>query len=111
MATRSTLRISTPEKTSKVIYCHWDGYPNNMLTLLNTFYCNLAKAQELIDLGALSYLAKKVKPEPNEDHSFDSPAPDVTVAYHRDRNEPLMFHGSNREEYNYMFDGGKWVMC
>jgi hypothetical protein len=111
MATRSTLRISTPNKTSKVSYCHWDGFPSNMLPILNGNYNTIEKANELIALGNLSSLGKRVKPEPGENHSFNSPISDVTVAYHRDRGEKLEWYDkNNREKYNYEFDGTSWLL-
>ena len=108
MATRSTLRMRLPSgECSKVSYCHWDGQPSNMLPLLNENYNTIEKVKELLALGNLSYLAKRVKPDEGEEHSFEKPSPDVTVAYHRDRGENLSFT-SGREEYDYSFDGEKW---
>jgi hypothetical protein len=108
MATHSTIRMVLPSgKCSKVSYCHWNGDPDNMLPLLNENYNTIEKVEELISLGNLSYLAKKVKPDENETHSFDKPAANVTVAYHRDRGEDLGWT-SGKEDYNYIFDGEKW---
>ena len=108
MATRSRIRMTLPTGETKSSYCHWDGYPSNMGPLLKENYNTTEKVRELLELGALSYLAPKVKPEPGERHSFDRPAPDVTVAYHRDRGEKLMVGHDSPEEYDYVWDGEKW---
>jgi hypothetical protein len=92
------------------VYCHWDGYPSNMGPLLTKHYNTIEKVKELLALGDLSSLGSKVKPEPGQEHSFNKPAPDVTVAYHRDRGEPLRFSGNQSEEYNYVFDGNQWYL-
>ena len=110
MSTRSTIRMVLPTgECSKVSYCHWDGYPSNMLPLLTENYDTIEKVKELINLGNLSYLGKRVKPAEGEAHSFESPAPDVTVAYHRDRDEDLKWT-TDKEQYNYKFDGEKWTI-
>lgn len=108
MATRSTIRMVLPTgECSKVSYCHFDGYPSNMLPLLNENYNTIEKVKELISLGNLSYLGKRVKPSEDENHSYNSPVSDVTVAYHRDRGEDLAWT-IGKEEYNYSFDGKNW---
>lgn len=110
MSTNSRLRMVLPSgKTAKPIYCHWDGHPNNMLPLLNTYYNTVEKAEELLSLGDLSYLSKRVKPDDMEVHSFNHPAKDVTVAYHRDRGEDLCFT-NDLQQYNYIFDGETWKL-
>lgn len=52
------------------IYNHWDGYPSNMLPLLNDNY--IGKIDELLDLGDISSLA---------------PTLQDTIFYKRDRGE------------------------
>lgn len=116
MSTNATIRISknlcTEGETQKKSYVHWDGYPKNMLPLLNDHYNTLEKAKELIALGNLSSLCKRVKPEPGENHSFESQASGVTVAYHRDRGEDLEWCDINeRHEYNYKFNGTFWELA
>ena len=111
MSTNSRLRAVYPTEKGtmrlKPIYCHWDGYPSNMLPLLNENYNTIEKVEELMALGNLSYLAERVKPEPEEEHSFDKPIRDITVAYHRDRGEDLEFW-NDRQHYNYIFNGETW---
>lgn len=115
MSTNSRISIKFPNERKKSIYCHWDGYPDHQLPILNKYYNTEKKARELIALGDISYLAPRVKPKPDEEHSFDNPAKDkngsigVTIAYHRDRGEPLSFTDVP-QEYNYVFDGKKWKL-
>ncbi len=110
MSTHARIRMILPfGEKSKAIYVHWDGYPDHMLPLLNTYYNTVEKAEELLSLGDLSYLDKKVKPDADETHSFNRPAKDVTIAYHRDRGEDLCF-SSTPQEYNYIFDGETWKL-
>jgi hypothetical protein len=117
MATRSTISLKT-ESGYSTIYCHWDGYPSHTGRLLKEHYDTQEKAEELIKLGSLSYLRKFVKPGDGVSHTFDEPATDVTVAYCRDRMEGVVPHISgyedinsvyqDGEEYNYVFEDGKW---
>ena len=117
MATRSRIRVCIIGKRktfAKSIYCHYDGYPSYMLPMLKENYNTPAKAKALVNLGNLSYVQKRLKPRKGEEHSFEKPAKGVTVAYHRDRGEPLKFistYGndkSQRQAYNYIFDGKTW---
>ena len=43
MATRSFIGIVEEDKI-KGIYCHWDGYPENVGAILNGHYKDLAKS-------------------------------------------------------------------
>jgi len=94
MATRSTIRIQTPEFKSNAIYCHWDGNPSNMIPLLKNFG-TLKKAKELINLGDLSSLGNSI---------------DSTIAYCRDMHETKNWGGEERQQYNYLFTGKTWLV-
>lgn len=115
MSTNSRISIHFPNTHKKSIYCHWDGNPEHQLPILNKHYNTIKKASELIALGDISYLAPRVKPNPGEKHTFNEPAKDenghidVTIAYHRDRGEPLSFTDVP-QEYNYVFNGKKWKL-
>jgi hypothetical protein len=109
MSTNSRISIKLKDQSKKSIYCHWDGYPDNQLPILKDHYNTDEKVEELIALGSISYLAKRVKPEPGESHSFDNPAKGVIVAYHRDRGEELS-KGCDRQSYNYIWNGESWGM-
>lgn len=86
------------------------------------------KPQNSFLWGGLSSLKKKVEPDKGVPHDFDHPAEDVTVAYCRDRGEPLSimeykditqstdeelikrladYTGSN---YVYLFKENQWMV-
>jgi hypothetical protein len=73
MATRSLIGINLNNGITKIIYCHWDGYPEHNGQLLMDHYNTPAAITALMELGDLSTLAE---------------SPDQCTAYHRDRNEP-----------------------
>ena len=61
------------------------------MPILREHYNTAEKVRELLSLGDLSLLAERIALEPDEEHGF-APADrieNVTVAYHRDANEPL----------------------
>lgn len=118
MATRSRIGIEHEDGKITSIYCHWDGYPEHHLPILQGHYLDREKVVKLIELGALSSLEPEV--EPTGPHSFDQPQPGVCVAYGRDRGETGL--GSivsqdryefrrKGESYNYLFTKeGKWAL-
>ena len=73
MATRSLIGINLDNGITKIIYCHWDGYPSHNGEMLINNYTSPSAVVELMELGDLSSLD-------------ESPA--ECTAYHRDRNEP-----------------------
>ena len=119
MSTRSRIGIEREDGEVQSIYCHEDGYPKGVGKILKQYYQNRDKVEELIALRSISQLGIWVRPLPNEPHSFESPAKDVTVAYHRDRNEPPAKYHTNESidefaielntQYGYVLGlDGKW---
>ena len=120
MATRSRIGMEMPNGEVKSIYCHWDGYPEGVGATLKEHYTDPAKVEALIALGDISVLEPLVEPDvPGVEHSFNKPAPCVTVAYHRDRGESFFpprvdasvesFSHSDIKEYGYVFtQQGEW---
>jgi hypothetical protein len=117
MATRSNIAIKNSDGTVEAIYCHWDGYPENNGVILLEHYTDEAKIRELISLGDLSSLSSEI----GEKHNFNSNEHrnnNWCKAYGRDRGEEnvgkkdyadvqqWLCYG---EEYNYLFDNGKWI--
>jgi len=132
MATRSRIGMEMPNGEVRSIYCHWDGYAHR--EILTGFYMNPQKVEALIELGDISILGESLIPLgdisilgthgainiPGVTHTFDNPAPGVTVAYHRDRGEDYnparvdmnieSFAKSDFEEYGYVFtQQGEWI--
>ena len=121
MATRSRIGIELPNGVVHSIYSHWDGYPEHNGALLSEHYNTRERVSELIALGDISSLKPRVKPNDNEEHSFNKVVEDVTVAYHRDRGEEYSlpradqnkdeFKESDVEEWGYLFTKeNEWVV-
>lgn len=88
MGTRATICMLQPDDTILAIYCHNDGYPSYLGKMLATHYSTKSQVKKLIQLGDISQLKSKLAPRLFQRHSFDNPARGVTIAYHRDRQEP-----------------------
>jgi hypothetical protein len=73
MATRSLIGVNLNNGITKIVYCHWDGYPSGVGQTLMENYTSPAAINGLMELGDLSALAS---------------SPEQSVAYHRDRKEP-----------------------
>ena len=120
MSTHSTISVVTPE-TIYQIYCNSDGYTSYNGKMLIDHYNSLEKALELVSLGDLSYLKKKVHPTPGARHNYDTPEPGVNVYYGRDRGEKRVDVKKYKdikefatlaipESFNYIFNNGKWYL-
>lgn len=104
MATRSTISAF-----GMTIYCHNDGYPWGVGAMLDTFYTGSEKKiMDLMNLGNISILGEDVST--TLPHSFIHPTKGVTVAYHRDRGEPLCYAVVGDGEYAYTYNESmcKW---
>lgn len=100
MATRSTISAY-----GKKIYCHNLGSLFGVGETLKKHYKSKKKIEALMALGNISFLGKKVAPEEGQIHNFERNVKDVTVAYHRDRGDDLIWCNPNQmEEYNYVWD-------
>ena len=56
MGTRSAIGVVEPNGTIRAVYCHWDGYPEHHLPILQEHYNTAAKARKLIAPGSMSSL-------------------------------------------------------
>lgn len=126
MSTRSAI-IAKQGENYRAIYCHSDGYIDGVGLTLLSHYTDPQKVNQLISLGDLSSVHERVAPDDGETHHFDygKRASGVTVAYCRDRGEPLhitdvegdikdFIKHVNREwgaEYSYVWDGEKWLVA
>jgi hypothetical protein len=118
MSTRSRIAIENQDGSVTSIYCHFDGYPEGVGETLVVHYTDPEKVKELIALGDLSYLTSKLTPDPGVAHTFNNPAFNITLAYHRDRGEDFNqeqhtnaeeFFNGDVEEYGYLFKNGEWL--
>ena len=127
MATRSTIGIKNVDGSITNIYCHWDGYPEYVGTILNEFYKDNDKIKSLIELGDLSSLAAEVGEQHPFDRDYDKPELDLyenwCMAYGRDRGETgveakthpnlekwIDFREGSWCEYAYLWDGQSWLV-
>ena len=82
MSTNSRVGILHQDGVTETIYCHWDGYPEHQMPILG----------------------ERISPDAYEPHSFEKPADGVTVAYHRDRKEPMQPAVSHKSVVSLMSD-------
>ena len=118
MATRSRIGVMLPDGTIKQVYCHWDGYVGGVGLKLIENYDSLDKANDLINLGDLSYVECMLSTD--EPHTFGNPAKGVTVAYMRDRGEQnveakivsmdewMSVSYASPIDFYYLFSEGQW---
>lgn len=101
MSTRSRIGYKENNEITS-IYCHFDGYPSGVGSVLKSSHNSLEVVKALT---SIDYLL------------VSSPDKDVTVAYGRDRGESGtearvttedVFYGGLSEEYNYLFQDGIW---
>lgn len=123
MSTRSFIAKQIGDDKYLTIYCHCDGYLSYNGAMLIDHYNSEEKVDELLKLGNLSSLCKKLNPDPSKPHSFDydERQKDVTIAYGRDRGDKnieartltmeQLDDPNNWTEYVYIFnkdDGWKY---
>lgn len=113
MSTRSRIGIYKNGRVESV-YCHYDGYPSYVGTVLFKHYNNKEKVQKLINLGDISILG--------ETTTFDTNGNIGTRDYNRWRNEKTKKRidngikeykkkiGFNWEQYLYLFKNNKWYV-
>lgn len=123
MSTRSLIAMQNEDGSVTGIYCHWDGYISHNGSLLNDYYQDKCKVTSLIHLGAISSLNQDVGPDKLvQQYGFLADSPKFgektledqiklthrmtgTVAYHRDRNEPLeIMEFDDFEEFQDYFE-------
>lgn len=117
MSTNSTVAVKT-DTGYKAIYVHNDGYFDYMYPMLDTWYSSQERAEDLVNLGDASFIAKRLVPSLGSGHSFDNPEKDVCIFYHRDRMEPWATEKPNfyltkgevlkTQYYTYIFEDGEW---
>ena len=122
MSTRSFICKSLPNNTIVGVYCHYDGYPSGVGATLTTHYATDERVTALLNLGSISQLHPRLVPDLGDTHTFDNPAKNVTVAYHRDRGEAMstttfpsldvMVENVAHQlgvEFVYIWDSNEWV--
>jgi hypothetical protein len=86
MGTRSAIGVMHGD-VCKVVYCHYDGYPEHNGRILFDHYTS-ERANALVSHGNMSILGKEIYPEDVLPvHSFGNRQADVCVFYNRDRGD------------------------
>ena len=121
MGTRSCILLQsiTDESNYVGVYCHWDGYPEHHLPILQENYNTWANVNDLLSHGSMSSLEARC--DGGMGHSFEYPLSGQTVYYGRDRGETgqephytdnlietLKKYDDMGCEYAYVFSNGKW---
>ena len=119
MSTHSAILRKREDGQYEGIYCHFDGYLSHNGRILKEHYKDPEKVKGLIALGDLSALGTYLDLPEGEKHSYAKPIKDVTIAYHRDRDEDLRIAvGPTRESVVeqidgsrnvYIYEDGKWI--
>ena len=115
MSTRSTISILRQNGTLSSIYCHWDGYFSYNGAILLTFYKNVEKVKELIELGDISTLDENIGVAIDFDDSKTRTKNKQVLAYKRDGHEDetgsvdyksldSFIESGNLQEFDYVFD-------
>lgn len=109
MATRSIIGIRRENGTYDFIMCHFDGYLELNGEILHQYYQDKEKIESLIRLGNISVLGKNLEPEQDQNQRVEEPLKNVTIAYHRDRNEKYhVYHAENGADFQKFADCS-WV--
>lgn len=124
MSTHCSVTLATKENTFQTVYCHWDGYPDHVLKILQRFYNSYEKAEALIRYGDISELAPRLRATPNRgEHTFENPQKGVCLFFYRDRLDdwesvcPRTYQTledmlkNESEEFNYVFKNNEWTIC
>ena len=123
MATRSTIAKLGKDGIIKAVYCHSDGYLEHNGKVLNEYYKDENKVDELLAHGDISSLDQNIGEKlPFNDYMLFHEKKQCRF-YHRDRGEDLMFNEFESEEeyvewakdscnaeYIYMFAFGAWYV-
>ena len=92
MATRSTIAKLGKDGMIKAVYCHSDGYLEHNGKVLNEYYRDESKIDELLAHGDISSLNKNIGEKlPFNDYKLSAEKEQCRF-YHRDRGEDLMFN-------------------
>ena len=92
MATRSTIAKLGKDGIIKAVYCHSDGYLEYNGKILNEYYKDESKVDELLAHGDISTLDQNIGEKlPFNDYMLFHEKKQCRF-YHRDRGEDLMFN-------------------
>ena len=121
MSTRCYIgKLDEKSNDVRFIYCHFDGYPEYVGYMLDTYYKDHGKVEDLLDLGDISNLKEEVSPSPS--YKEKDIKDKITVAYFRDKGgnwenvAPKHTQLANYEkddvmiDYKYLYKDGIWFV-
>lgn len=115
MATNSLIGIITEDNQFNYIYCHWDGYLDHVGKILLNFYNDKEKINELLLLGNLSSLGKKI-----EKNELNDDSDDYCYSFSRDKGDNILKnvakkvsverikHLVDKVDYVYVYEKEEW---
>lgn len=110
MATRSRIGIVNKDGSIRSIYCHWDGYPEGVGSILHKNYQDRDKVEELISLGSISSLGDSIHTTISYVKNFGEKMKDNAPMEHRHFQSFKKYFQSSDQQWAYLFDpDGKWV--
>ena len=102
MSTHSKIAVRVGDEF-RVIYTHWDGYPDHHLPILQGHYNSQELAERLVEGGSISMLSETIE---------------TCIYYERDRGELSMefalvpleeLDEFCDEDYVYIWTGSEWI--
>ena len=106
MATRSSIAIITKDNKIKSIYCHSDGYPEYMGSLLKNYYNTKEDAKKIIDMADCSFLSNTIE----ESRFYNVWRNENTKALVWDTKDEWRNYASDAGlEFIYLFNGTEWI--
>ena len=111
----ASISIMNSDGSLDTIYNHWNGYPDGLGETLIDYYITENMVRELIALGNVSYVGRKLKPTTSNPDSDVTLALGVTAwkpnkeAIHFDTFED--YCKSNMiQKYNYIYNHPHWYI-
>jgi hypothetical protein len=110
MATRSTIAQLNKDGTITSIYCHWDGYPEGVGSVLDNHYNTDEMVDKLLNIGDISTLCENIDQTMKNSYRVTNNNPDLICdkITHTDLRDWLDFRKNNWCEYGYLWDGIIW---
>lgn len=112
MSTRSRIGMYIGNNTTISVYEHYDGYLQGVGSILKRYYSDENKIKKLIEQGDISSLDRFI----GQKHDFSKHPDGWCTFYKRDRGEDgvdavemSLDDLAKAEEYNYLWDGKKWL--
>lgn len=117
MGTHSFIGYEVEPGIVRYCYCHFDGHLFSNGKTLREHYKTEDQVRELVGKGDMSSLGARSDCPPG--HSYNTPKPDCTVYYGRDRGETGiaarnqtigMCYAYEGMPYVYLFKDGRWFV-